>query len=343
MKPEELAAYKKVTEELTSREWLGRRLAEEQVKADSSVNRLIAASMTKEQVKADSSVNRLIAASMTGIRERAAVSAVAGMARHLGAYDNWTQAFEVQARSQVEELVRKMTVSAFNAERFTARYAVTEQIRSLAQIRRGIDASIIANLGRASPPESVLSLSAVLEERLRTLEQFHSVFAQTMAQTLKTAFEGLEERNKESLAKLEESIDNKIEALPLRMRESVLVRVVNALIALVTIAGVVIAFAQFLDSKEQSKLLTAFMMEATKTLQEIATNTAKQPDSYYEAKRGVKLKLRPDNRSTTLATIPRGDEVLLISKKHKWIFVAYTNDSGTIWGWVNKKYLKKSN
>jgi hypothetical protein len=322
MKPEELAAYRKVIEDLTGRDRLASRLVE-------------------EQRNAYSSKDKLIAESMLGLRVRAAQSAVEEMVR-LATHRNRPEVFNFVGRTQVEELVRKMVAAnAFNLDTLTARGAVAAQIKSINALRQRIDPEIIASFRRSSTPDTVASLSAVFAERLRTLEQFHSGFAQTMTQTLKTAFEGLEKRNKESLTQLEKSIGEKIGALPDKIQEPVWVRAVNALIALVTIAGVVIAFAQFLDSKEQSKVMTAFVIEATKTLQQIATNTAKQPDTYYEVKRSVTLKMGPDNRSATLATIPRTAEVLLISRKHKWIFVAYTDSSGTSWGWVSKKYLKK--
>jgi len=63
----------------------------------------------------------------------------------------------------------------------------------------------------------------------------------------------------------------------------------------------------------------------------------------YEVKRKVALKLRPRNCSTTMVTLEVDDRVKLIRMSHQWIYVEYYDkeEDLPIYGWVNKKYLKR--
>jgi len=296
--------------------------------------------MLEAQLLSNHKAMRQIAESLKSIESQAALRAAEQMGKI-----NWPKMAKLTAprfSHQLAEVVRGIAQSeSFNVARLNAVEAIAGTLM-FHNRNKELEANIAASFAKLSGTTSVRSLASVFARQIEELQQFESGFAQSMVQTLKSAFERLEQRNQASLAQLAESINAKIEALPDKMEESVWVRGMNALIALVTIAGVVLAFAQYLDSKEQSKALTAFVIQATKTLQEIANNTTNQPDIYYQVKRIVKLKSAPHNQSGTLTKIPRGEEVLLISRKHKWIFVAFTDDSGTQYGWVSKKYLRKS-
>lgn len=71
--------------------------------------------------------------------------------------------------------------------------------------------------------------------------------------------------------------------------------------------------------------------------------TPRENDVYYIVERQVQLKQGPSFKGDSLAILYPNQEVKLITKDHKWIYVEYFDylEGVSKKGWVNKKYLKK--
>jgi hypothetical protein len=112
--------------------------------------------------------------------------------------------------------------------------------------------------------------------------------------------------------------------------------------AVATLLGLLIALVQFADSKAESEEQEKFRTVIVALMHQVIKNTERELNIRYIAQRTVILREAPNHKSRTIVVIPKGDEVRLIKRKHKWIFVEYVQDSDAepLYGWVDKKYLR---
>lgn len=320
MKPEDDSAYKRLIDQASSVDKLGER-------------------MLQEHLRANDTFMRQIAESFTSIQSQAAMRVAEQMAAI-----NWPKMSELvfpRLSNQVAEMLTQLAKSeSFNIAKLSAVSAIASSL-AFQERNKELERSIAASFARLNRAESVASLSNAFAKQLTDLAQFNSQFAQTMAQTLKSRFDEFEKRNQEAFEQLETSTDEKFQALETKLAESTWMKVLQVLGFLVTLAGFALAIAGYLDSKEQSKVNTALAVQMLTALQEMASKAEQQINVYYVVERTVKLREIPSNRAKTLAILERDDEVRLIKRKHKWVLVECDSESGLVFGWVNKKYLKR--
>lgn len=318
MKPED--KYKKLLEQATGTQNFGER-------------------MLQAQLKANDKAMRQIAESLTG----AHAQAVLKIAEQIGS-TNWQKMTELVA-PRVSNQVAQMLAQVANSESFiTARLGAIEAIASTLAFQernRELEANIASSFARLSGAQSVISLASAFAKQIEGLEQFHSQFAQTMAQTLKSRFDEFEKRNQTSFEQLEKSTDKKLQTQETKLAERNWMKVLQVLGFLITLASLALQIASQLESKDQSKVNTALAIQMLTALQQMASKAEQQVNVYYIVERPTKLREMPNTRAKTLATMGRGDEVRLIERKHKWILVEHDSESGLVYGWVNKKYLKR--
>jgi len=114
-----------------------------------------------------------------------------------------------------------------------------------------------------------------------------------------------------------------------------------------TVLGILIALYQAIQAGRPIKIDPAQLHEL-KAHPEVTINIyyifSQINDSVeYEIERKVPLKLKPTNNSMTMVTLEVNDRVKLIRMSHQWVYVEYHDEEEDlpIYGWVNKKYLKR--
>lgn len=318
MKPEE--KYKKLLEQATGTQDFGERMLQAQLRANDKAMRQIAESLKDTHAQT-----------------------VLRIAEQIGS-TNWQKMTELVA-PRVGNQVAQMLAQVANSESFTnARLNAIEAIASTLAFQernRELEANIAASFAKLSGAQNVISLASALAKQIENLEQFQSKFAQTMAQTLKSQFDEFEKRNQASFEQLEQFTNKKLHAPETKLREGNWMKVLQVLSFLIALAGLALAIAAQLESKEQSKVNIALAVQMLTALQQMASKAEQQVNVYYVAERTVRLKEKPNNRAKTLATVGRDDEVRLLERSHKWILVEYDSESGLLYGWANKKYLKR--
>ena len=132
-----------------------------------------------------------------------------------------------------------------------------------------------------------------------------------------------------------------LDALPEKLKDPEWIRRLQIFAAIATLLGLLVALVQFADSKAESKEQEKFRTAIVALMQQAIKNTERELNTFYIAQRNVPLKEEPNHKSKTTVVIPKDDEVRLIKRKHKWIFVEYVQDSDEppLYGWVDKKYL----
>ena len=248
-----------------------------------------------------------------------------------------------KASSVIEEAIRQTTRSAeFKLAQLTAADAIASTLRVSQDYQRGI-ASSFAEIHRQAATESAASLSALISQQFKALEDVQSAFARSMVQEMRDALADFEQRQHLSIQELEESLTERIDELPETIKDPAWLRKLQFLAAVASLLGLLIPLVQLAASKgktneDQEKLRTVIVA----LIQEAITKTERELTIFYIAQRTVMLKETPDHKSKTVTTIPKGDEVRLIKRKHKWIYVEYTQDTDEkpLYGWVDKKYLR---
>jgi len=316
------------------KDYLAKTLFERETSVDRLGKRIL-----EEQLVAHDKVRKQIAESLSGVQSQAYLTAVKQLAQI-----NWPKISGLMVPNVTDQLAetltRLATSESFNIARRNAAGAVAATLE-FQKRNRAIEAGIAASFSKLSGVESIASLSGAFAKQLVDLEQFHSQFAQTMAQTLKFRFDEFEKRNQEAFEQLEKSTDEKFQALDTKLTDRSRKTVLEVLAFLIALASLAIAIAGLLESNAQSKVNTALAVQMLTALQQIASKAEQRVNIYYVVERPVNVKEKTDNRSKTLATLERDDEVRLIERKHKWILVEYESQSGLEYGWVNKKYLQR--
>jgi SH3 domain-containing protein len=325
MKPDDLTAAQKMVDELTGADRFRRSAVEQQIALAQDMSRKLAESTMGFRLPAerpDVEIARQIA-----IREHQRL-------RHL---------MLPTAATALSAIVRNLQgTEAFNVARFTAANAVAQTVKAMHQYYPHFAASF-HEMNRRAAAESVAAISSVLSARVQNLEDMHTRFARDIAETLRITLGDFEERNKEAFLQLQQSLDDKIDELPAKLADPTWKKILDFIVQLVAIAGFALMVAQQLDDKKEAKKQAQIAVQVMAQLQQVITNTERLLNTHYEVIRPVKLKERPDHRAKTLTTIPKGESVRLIEKKHKWVKVEYVEDSdeGPIHGWVAKKYLRR--
>ena len=198
-------------------------------------------------------------------------------------------------------------------------------------------------MNRRAAAESAASLSALVGQQFKALEEMQSGFALSMAQTVKDALLDFERRQQFSFAELEQSLNDRIDGLPAELKAQWWIRRLQVLGAVATLLSLLIALVQFADSKAESNQQAQFRNAIVALMHQAIKNTERQLNVMYTVQRPVMLKEAPNPKSKTVTIIPKDDDVRLIKRKHEWIMVEYIQDSDEepLYGWVKKKYLKR--
>ena len=161
-----------------------------------------------------------------------------------------------------------------------------------------------------------------------------------MVQEIRVALADFEQRQQVSIEELEQSLTERIDELPDKIKDPAWIRKLQFLAAVASLLGLLIPLVQLAGSKADSKVDEEKLRTViVAVIQEAMRKTERELTIFYIAERTVMLKEAPNHKAKTIITIPKGDEVRLIRRKHKWIYVEYTQDSDEkpLYGWVNKK------
>ncbi|HET6977031.1 MAG TPA: SH3 domain-containing protein [Pyrinomonadaceae bacterium] len=248
-----------------------------------------------------------------------------------------------KASAVLAETIRHISRSEeFKVTQLTAAEAIASTLRVTEDYQRGI-ASTFAEMHKRVAAETVASLSELVRQQFKELEDVQSTFARSMVQEMRELLTDFERRQQLSIEELEQSLSKRIDELPNKIKDRSWIRNLQFLAAIASILGLLIALVQFADSKaeseqERERLKTVIVA----LIQQAISKTERELTIFYIAQRTVALKESPNHTSKTITTIPKGDEVRLIKRKHKWIYVEYTQDSDEtpLYGWLDKKYLR---
>jgi len=217
-----------------------------------------------------------------------------------------------------------------------------EVAKSLARIRE--DISRVGGIAGSA------GLAALRINQKAIFGSLDITFARTVAESLKDAFTEDAQQNDIALARVEQLIEDKVATLPHNQvaAEGLWRMVVDILILLLAIGQLGIGIQQLADSRQSSNAQAGQLPKLINLLRRIANNTEelvpKQDEGiYYAVERQVELKSKPKNSETTVSTLFPNQKVLLVQRKHRWIYVQYFDylDGVPKYGWVNKKYLKR--
>jgi hypothetical protein len=248
-----------------------------------------------------------------------------------------------KASAALAETIRHISRSdEFKVTQLTAAEAIASTLRVTQDYQRGV-ASTFAEMHKRVAAETVASLSELVRQQFKELEDVQSIFARSMVQEMRALLIDFERRQQLSIEELEQSLSKRIDELPNKIKDRFWIRNLQFLAAIASILGLLIALVQFADSKaeseqERERLKTVIVA----LMQQAISKTERELTIFYIAQRTVALKESPNHKSKTIMAIPKGDEVRLIKRKHKWIYVEYTQDSDetTLYGWLDKKYLR---
>ena len=289
--------------------------------------------------------NKRVAQSFGGLHFPTASDALIETVKHIGLLERrrlHDYAFP-KVSSVVAETVRHITRSEeFKIAQFTAAKAVANTLRVSQDYQRGIPSNLV-EMHRRVAAESVASLSALINQQFKVFEDVQSTFARSIVQEIREALADFERRQEVSIEELEESLTQKFDELPDKIKDPSWIRRLQFLAAVASILSLLIPLIQLAtpkpDSKEdEEKLKTVIVALIAETIKK----TERELTIFYVAERTVTLKEAPNHKSKTIMTIPKNDEVRLIQRKHKWIYIEYTQDSDEkpLYGWVDKKYLR---
>jgi len=110
-----------------------------------------------------------------------------------------------------------------------------------------------------------------------------------------------------------------------------------------TVLGILIALYQAIQAGRPIKIDPAQLHDPEVTINIYCIFSQINDSIEYEIERKVPLKLKPTNNSMTMVTLEVNDRVKLIRMSHQWVYVECHDEEEAlpIYGWVNKKYLKR--
>jgi hypothetical protein len=210
-------------------------------------------------------------------------------------------------------------------------------LNAVAQFQETFRPELLVGLQRALDRDLSPMLAAIQTMRGLGLENLSPEFSEYVSETLSQ----VEESGQEEAAKTTSEIfDAKAKGLTSQQQFKLMLAL--------TLLGIFINLYQAIQAGKPIKIDPA-QLEQLKARPEITINIYKifsqinQPIE-YEVKRKVTLKLNANNRSMTMVTLEKDEKVKLVRMSHKWIYVEYNDkeEDLPIYGWVNKKYLKRA-
>lgn len=117
------------------------------------------------------------------------------------------------------------------------------------------------------------------------------------------------------------------------------------LTVLIGFLTLLIAIWQLVQSSQPTQIAQSQINQLIRAYEHVVMEAKRNPpiDTHYSVVRPVALKVKPIHHSTTVRLLLPSQTLLMIQKKHKWIYVEYldSNNRVTYYGWVDKKYLRR--
>ncbi len=282
----------------------------------------------------------------------------------LGVQTNWIKEMGQLAAAAQYSFINNYKASSGIAEAIKAltqppAFYLSASVANLVNLNSYNDISAVianslaknADLGRIAG-NSISAVVATLQaEQFKGLASIQQSFAGIAAGMLREAFEHIDERDEEALARFEQLIDEKIATLPHNQvtAESLRTLIFSLLTLLVALGSLGSDLFQVNNSIESSKTQAENHAQVMSALLRIASSTERllpeqDKNIYYVVERKVDLKLKPHNSSTTVTTLFPNQKTRLVQTNHKWIYIEYFDylEGVPKYGWANKKYLKKA-
>ena len=237
--------------------------------------------------------------------------------------------FQQSASQAMAEIVKSLRISPIDPS------------AEVAALFRNFDTSALAgnSIGAA-----IAAISAGEEKRF---ENIRLSFAGMVAEALKGGFKGLEEKDKQSFARFEKLVNEKIATLePNQVTGESLWKFLVTLFMMLAAWGTTLY--QIKQANDSSKTQTEQHAQSMAVWERIASQLQRlfpETDNgiYYVAERRVELKTKPSFGSYTITAIITNQKVRLVQMNHQWIYIEYFDyiEGVPKYGWASKKYLKR--
>jgi hypothetical protein len=268
-----------------------------------------------------------------------------------------------QAHLSVAEVIKNFKMPNYNQIfgdlifnsgmfRHSASQAVADIVKSLkvspidpsagvAAFFRNFDTSALAGNSFGA---AIAAITAGEEKRF---ENIRLSFAGMVAEALKGGFKDLEEKDKQSFARFEKLINEKIATLqPNQVSGESLWKFLVTLFMMLGAWGTTVY--QIKQANDSSKTQTEQHAQSIAVWERVASQLQRLfPENdngiYYVAERRAALKVKPSFGSYTITVIFTNQKVRLVRMSYQWIYIEYFDyiEGVPKYGWASKKYLKR--
>lgn len=152
--------------------------------------------------------------------------------------------------------------------------------------------------------------------------------------------------SEEAIEELEALVERKVAELPpSRISAEALIGIIS-IVVMVMLFLANIAYLEMKES-EQPKNEPLSPTQIERIIESVEKSKTLIPpndkSTYYIVERQVPIRVKPNNRSATVALLYPNQKVRLEKSAHQWIYVEYFDfiEGLPRLGWVDKKYLKK--
>jgi hypothetical protein len=252
---------------------------------------------------------------------------------------------DILNQGQVAQRALSAILSNANLSRFRQSQEIIAQaaLNSVNQFYTNLNRDLFASFRAALHRDLDPMLAAIGTMRSLGLENLSPEFSEYVSETLEEFEESNEQQIPKTSAEILETTTKVFEQKAKGLSEDQKFKLMLAL----TVLSIFIALYQAIQAGQPIKI-DPIQLEQLKGQPEITLNIYNifsriNEQVEYQVERKVALKLKPKNCSTTMVTLEIGEKVKLIRLSHKWIYVEYHDEEEDlpVYGWANKKYLKR--